>query len=88
MFHEKSHDVKLVKKPQSLIKVGTLTLTLLISPVFLKALFAMPGDIRNMSLHLRWGRAADTKIPQADIAKPNGADMASPLPPSGLITYR
>jgi hypothetical protein len=89
MIHEKYQDVNLVKKPQSLIMVGTITLTLLMTPVFLKALVAMPKDSQNIgSRHQREGRVADSEIQRANLAKQSAAEMATSLAPSGLITYR
>lgn len=89
MIHENSLGVNLVKKPQSLIKVCTITLTLLMTPVFLKALFTVPRDIQNIvGLRQRKGRVADSEIQRASRGKQNAADIATPLPSSGLIIYR
>lgn len=97
MSQEKCHRVVLVKKSQSLFKVGAISLTLLICPVFVKALFFASKDVQNTErLHHRKrhvqtpGLATDVlnRMESPQIREESGANIITPLPPSGLITYR
>ena len=97
MSQEKCYRVVPVKKSQSLFKVGAMSLTLLICPVFVKALFFASKDIQNTeSLHHRKRHVRNPKLAadvlnqmeSAQIREESGPNIITPLPPSGLITYR